>query len=107
MTIDLPGRSCSRESIRAKALSVFGSIWASAALQMPLSSWRLKMRQQTGTAWPTRSAGGKFGANIPKDFKAKARQMRFLQYRGFEQDHVQAAFQRRITLNTGVPNPVH
>ncbi len=34
----------------------------------------------------------KFGAGLPADFKAKARQMRFLQYRGFEQDQVQAAF---------------
>ena len=34
----------------------------------------------------------KFGTAIPPDFKAKAKQMRFLQYRGFEQDHVQAAF---------------
>ena len=34
----------------------------------------------------------KFGSGEPSDFKAKAKQMRFLQYRGFEQDHVQAAF---------------
>ena len=34
----------------------------------------------------------KFGMGKPSDFKAKAKQMRFLQYRGFEQDHVQAAF---------------
>ncbi len=34
----------------------------------------------------------KFGGDSPPDFKAKAKQMRFLQYRGFEQDHVQAAF---------------
>ena len=34
----------------------------------------------------------KFGNAIPPGFKAKAKQMRFLQYRGFEQDHVQAAF---------------
>jgi len=34
----------------------------------------------------------KFGAGKPSDFKVKAKQMRFLQYRGFEQDHVQAAF---------------
>jgi len=34
----------------------------------------------------------KFGGSSPSDFKAKAKQMRFLQYRGFEQDHVQAAF---------------
>jgi regulatory protein len=34
----------------------------------------------------------KFGDTPPVDFKAKAKQMRFLQYRGFEQDHVQGAF---------------
>jgi len=34
----------------------------------------------------------KFGGDGPSGFKAKAKQMRFLQYRGFEQDHVQAAF---------------
>jgi regulatory protein len=33
----------------------------------------------------------KFGNAAPADFKAKAKQMRFLQYRGFEQDHVQGA----------------
>ena len=34
----------------------------------------------------------KFGSGEPADFKARARQMRFLQYRGFEQDHIQSAF---------------
>ena len=34
----------------------------------------------------------KFGEAVPDDFKEKARQMRFLQYRGFEQDHIQSAF---------------
>lgn len=34
----------------------------------------------------------KFGDGEPADFKAKAKQMRFLQYRGFEQDHIQSAF---------------
>ena len=33
----------------------------------------------------------KFGPVLPTDFKEKARQMRFLQYRGFEQGHIQAA----------------
>jgi len=33
----------------------------------------------------------KFGSVQPADFKEKARQMRFLQYRGFEQSHIQAA----------------
>lgn len=33
----------------------------------------------------------KFGAALPPDFPAKARQMRFLQYRGFTPDQVQTA----------------
>ena len=33
----------------------------------------------------------KFGAERPRDFEEKARQMRFLQYRGFETAHIQAA----------------
>ncbi len=33
----------------------------------------------------------KFGRALPPDFTEKARQMRFLQYRGFEQGHIQAA----------------
>ena len=33
----------------------------------------------------------KFGADVPSDFKEKARQMRFLQYRGFEPGQIQAA----------------
>jgi regulatory protein len=33
----------------------------------------------------------KFGPELPRDFKEKARQMRFLQYRGFDSDHIQAA----------------
>jgi regulatory protein len=33
----------------------------------------------------------KFGAEPPGDFTDKARQMRFLQYRGFETEHIQAA----------------
>ena len=34
----------------------------------------------------------KFGTATPASFKEKARQMRFLQYRGYGQDHIQAAF---------------
>lgn len=33
----------------------------------------------------------KFGQSLPGDFNKKAKQMRFLQYRGFEQAHIQAA----------------
>ncbi|HEX7719853.1 MAG TPA: regulatory protein RecX, partial [Woeseiaceae bacterium] len=33
----------------------------------------------------------KFGRDLPRDFREKARQMRFLQYRGFESAHIQQA----------------
>ena len=33
----------------------------------------------------------KFGARIPRDWPGKARQMRFLQYRGFSKDHIASA----------------
>ena len=33
----------------------------------------------------------KFGGEAPAEYKEKARQMRFLQYRGFESDQIQAA----------------
>ena len=33
----------------------------------------------------------KFGPEVPREFKEKARQMRFLQYRGFEQDQITSA----------------
>ncbi len=35
----------------------------------------------------------KFGAKLPKDFAERARQMRFLQYRGFTHDQIQRAFE--------------
>jgi regulatory protein len=34
----------------------------------------------------------RFGAKLPADFKERARQVRFLQYRGFDADHTDAAF---------------
>ncbi len=33
----------------------------------------------------------KFGASVPKDWPGRARQMRFLQYRGFSKDHIASA----------------
>ncbi|MEO6079054.1 MAG: regulatory protein RecX [Steroidobacteraceae bacterium] len=33
----------------------------------------------------------KFGARVPKDWPGRARQMRFLQYRGFSKDHIASA----------------
>ena len=34
----------------------------------------------------------RFGTNLPQTPQAKAKQMRFLQYRGFTSDHIRAAF---------------
>jgi regulatory protein len=36
----------------------------------------------------------KYGSNPPRDFREKAAQMRFLQYRGFTHDQIQAALDR-------------
>jgi regulatory protein len=41
----------------------------------------------------------KFGSDLPADFPEKARQMRFLQYRGFTTEQIQAAMER------AAPNP--
>lgn len=35
----------------------------------------------------------KFGAAVPKDFKSRARQARFLEYRGFSAEHIRAALE--------------
>ncbi len=53
------------------------------ALEEADPDWRALAREQRVK---------KFGGATPSDFKEKARQMRFLQYRGFEQDHIQSAF---------------
>ena len=48
----------------------------------------------SGPAFPTLAATArsrKFGARAPKDFKEKARQARFLQYRGFSADDIRSA----------------
>jgi regulatory protein len=38
----------------------------------------------------------KFGARVPKDWPGRARQMRFLQYRGFSKDHIASALAESI-----------
>ena len=53
------------------------------AIEEADANWRALAREQRHK---------KFGASSPSDFTEKARQMRFLQYRGFEQDHIQSAF---------------
>ncbi len=48
----------------------------------------------SGPDFPTLAAAArarKFGARAPKEFKEKARQSRFLQYRGFSADDIRSA----------------
>ena len=50
--------------------------------------------EEAGADWcrlARESRNKKFGSSRPADFAEKAKQMRFLQYRGFEPDHIQAA----------------
>ncbi|MGH8168400.1 MAG: regulatory protein RecX [Woeseiaceae bacterium] len=53
-----------------------------------------ELLEESGEDWAALARGirrRKFGAELPGDFREKARQMRFLQYRGFEQAQIQAA----------------
>jgi regulatory protein len=50
--------------------------------------------EETGQDWYSLARDTrrkKFGTGVPAEFKEKARQMRFLQYRGFGPDHIRAA----------------
>ena len=54
-----------------------------------------EMLERSGEDWRALARSirqRKFGAVQPRGFREKARQMRFLQYRGFEQAEIQAAF---------------
>jgi regulatory protein len=43
----------------------------------------------------------KFGPELPTDWKEKARQARFLQYRGFSTDHIRAALDGDLEVDEG------
>jgi regulatory protein len=45
----------------------------------------------------------KFGPEVPKDWKERAKQARFLQYRGFSNDHIRAALEGDV--DDGHPDP--
>ncbi|HEU4617536.1 MAG TPA: regulatory protein RecX [Gammaproteobacteria bacterium] len=55
---------------------------ASEALRESAEDWRAHARSVRRK---------RFGAEAPKDFKERARQARFLQYRGFDQEQIDAA----------------
>ena len=52
---------------------------------------RLSEAGEDWTALAARARAKKFGEELPREFREKARQMRFLQYRGFESDQVRRA----------------
>jgi regulatory protein len=52
---------------------------------------RLSEAGEDWTALAARVRAKKFGDDLPREFREKARQMRFLQYRGFESDQVRRA----------------
>jgi regulatory protein len=41
----------------------------------------------------------KFGSDLPKDWKERAKQARFLQYRGFSTDHIRAALEADLEVD--------
>ena len=43
----------------------------------------------------------KFGPDLPKDWKERSKQARFLQYRGFSTDHIRAAMEGDPELDSG------
>jgi regulatory protein len=43
----------------------------------------------------------KFGDELPKDWKARAKQARFLQYRGFSTDHIRAVLEGDPEIDSG------
>jgi regulatory protein len=55
-----------------------------------------------GPDWPSRARElriRKFGPDAPSDWTEKARQARFLQYRGFSSDHIRSALGADIDLD--------
>jgi regulatory protein len=60
-------------------------------LDGPLVDEVLEAAGEDWGALASRIRVGKFGPGQPADFPEKARQMRFLQYRGFESEHIRRA----------------
>ena len=51
------------------------------------------------TDWPAQARkvrDKKFGAELPRDYRARAKQARFLEYRGFSAEQIRAALEREV-----------
>jgi regulatory protein len=65
-----------------------------ALIEAGLSADAVAIALDTAPDWKLLAADvrrRKFGAKVPKDWPGRARQMRFLQYRGFSKDHIGSA----------------
>jgi regulatory protein len=85
--------------VQARRTRGFGPLWIKKELQEKGVAGELidQWLDISGREWTNdirRVRQKKFGAKLPKDFAERARQMRFLQYRGFTHDQIQHAFGR-------------
>lgn len=56
-----------------------------------VTEWRALLEDCDWAGLAREVRNKRFGTAVPADFKERARQMRFLQYRGFELEHIHAA----------------
>jgi regulatory protein len=62
--------------------------------QLGLPAEAIEEQLDTVTDWRDQARAArrkKFGASVPKTFRERARQARFLEYRGFSSEHIRAA----------------
>ncbi|HEY7378812.1 MAG TPA: regulatory protein RecX [Steroidobacteraceae bacterium] len=70
--------------------------------QRCVSSEAIERHLDAVTDWRERASLArrkKFGSKIPRDFKARAKQARFLEYRGFSAEHVRAALEGEVAAD--------
>ena len=58
-------------------------------------------KRRTSCALARAARTRKFGPEIPKDRKERAKQARFLQYRGFSNDHIRAVLEGDLEVDDG------
>ncbi|OGI44742.1 MAG: hypothetical protein A2150_01545 [Candidatus Muproteobacteria bacterium RBG_16_64_11] len=85
--------------VRARRARGFGPLWIKRELQEKgvageLIADRLDISGHEWKAEIRRVRQKKFGSKQPKDFAERARQARFLHYRGFTHDQIRSAFGR-------------
>ncbi len=83
--------------VRARRARGFGPLWIKKELQEKGVAGELiaERLDVSGRGWLEeirRVRQKKFGAKQPENFAARARQARFLQYRGFTHDQIRCAF---------------